>query len=174
MTEKQKKGTTLFRAIPLKTPDFTGLLTRWSSASADLYGLPSNKINCLTAWFTFFAMFVLLAGVCLSTLNTGVWPIFVVICGILFVVPVIFTVIAIAEPIRREKPNYNLKQLLILSAIISSIIILLSLGINILFINIKFSEVDKVATQILLPSILGLVFPITVFIYDKCVNFFAE
>jgi|GEM_PF-199342 len=136
--------------------------------------VPSNKINCLTAWFTFFAMFVLLAGVCLSTLNTGVWPIFVVICGILFVVPVIFTVIAIAEPIRREKPNYNLKQLLILSAIISSIIILLSLGINILFINIKFSEVDKVATQILLPSILGLVFPITVFIYDKCVNFFAE
>ncbi len=136
--------------------------------------VPSNKINCLTAWFTFFAMFILLAGVCLSTLDAGVWPIFAVICGVLLLVPTILTVIAVAEPIRREKPNYNLKNLLILSAIISATVILLSLGINILFINIKFSEVGKVATQILLPSILGLVFPIAVFFYDKCVNYFAE
>lgn len=137
--------------------------------------VPSNKINCLTAWFTFLAMFILLAGVCLATLNTDTWPIFTVICGILFVVPVILTVIASAHPIRREKPNYNLKQLLILSGIISAVIILLSLGINILFKNIKLSaEFDKVVTQILLPSVLGLIFPITVFIYDKCVNYFAE
>lgn len=137
--------------------------------------VPSNKINCLTAWFTFLAMFILLAGVCLATLNTGTWPIFAVICGILFVVPVILTVIASVHPIRREKPNYNLKQLLILSGIISAVIILLSLGINILFKNIKLSaEFDKVVTQILLPSVLGLIFPIAVFIYDKCVNYFAE
>lgn len=137
--------------------------------------VPSNKINCLTAWFTFLAMFILLAGLCLATLNTGTWPIFAVICGILFVVPVILTVIASVHPIRREKPNYNLKQLLILSGIISAVIILLSLGINILFKNIKLSaEFDKVVTQILLPSVLGLIFPIAVFIYDKCVNYFAE
>ena len=137
--------------------------------------VPSNKINCLTAWFTFLAMFILLAGVCLATLNTGTWPIFAAICGILFVVPVILTVIASVHPIRREKPNYNLKQLLILSGIISAVIILLSLGINILFKNIKLSaEFDKVVTQILLPSVLGLIFPIAVFIYDKCVNYFAE
>jgi DNA-binding PadR family transcriptional regulator len=135
---------------------------------------PIRKVYSLTAWLASLSVIALLLILMASTLSAGVWKAFVVTSAVLLAIPIIFTVISIADPARKDKPKINFGSLYLGTSITALVIILLCFGINILFSLLVFSDIGAVVTQIGIPSILALILPLSVLYLDLLFKNFSK
>ncbi|MCM1043775.1 MAG: hypothetical protein NC350_06220, partial [Corallococcus sp.] len=135
--------------------------------------LPIKKIYCLTSWFTFLAVFFVCAIMCLATIKTDTWRVYLIVLALCALAPIAATISMLANPTRQNKPVYHYKTWLIGALVTGIVVVLLSFGINIAM-NIKFSDIGLVATRIFIPSVIGLSLPLAVFIFNKLVDKYSK
>lgn len=118
--------------------------------------VPASRIVCLTAWFSYIATAILLGIMALVTYNIGTASTILIVTASFAVIPIALTIRMFADPTRKPLKKLNYK-LLILSVALSWVgVVMLTLAINVLFINIKFSNLADVVLNIILPSIVCL------------------
>ncbi len=127
--------------------------------------MPVKKVYCITSWFTFAAAFVLLGLLCVLSYKSAGITVYAVTAGVIALVPIILTFMTAADPSRKNKPSFNFRTSIIATVIIALVTILFAFGINII-LDIKFSDFGAVATRILIPTVIALLLPIAVIIYN--------
>lgn len=128
--------------------------------------IPLAKVLCETSWLTYavaFVYFGILAIV--SGITVKVWAPFVITLAVLALVPIGFSVYAILDPTRKNKPAFNFRLALIITVVACIIIILAAIGFSALD-SLVFSDFEAVAKQILIPTGIAILIPIFVVIYD--------
>ena len=132
--------------------------------------IPLSKVLCQTAWLTyaFAALYFSLFALCsISAHSVGAlapWKSFLITLAALVVIPAGFTVYAIVDPTRKDKPKFNFKVAIIVASIICVIIVLFSIALSALG-NMEFADYASVATHILIPLGIALMFPVFVVVY---------
>lgn len=127
--------------------------------------IPQSKVLCQTAWFTYAFAFLYFGIFALASIAAGTWSAFVITLAVLLVVPGGFTVYAILDPTRKDKPKFNFKVAISVASAICVIIVLLSIAFSALG-NMEFAEYAPVSKQILIPLGIALMFPAFVGIYE--------
>lgn len=134
--------------------------------------IPLTKVLAQTAWLT-YAFALLYYGIfALSSIGvtapTGVvppWQAFLITLAVLIVIPAGFTIYAIIDPTRKDKPKFNFRVAIIVASIICVIIVLFSIALSALG-NMEFGNYVSVASHILIPLGMALMFPVCVVVYN--------
>ena len=127
--------------------------------------IPQSKVLCQTAWFTYAFAFLYFGIFALASIAAGTWSAFVTALAVLLVMPIGFTVYAILDPTRKDKPKFNFKIAIIVASVICVIIVLASIGFSAIG-NMEFGDYVPVSKQILIPLGIALLFPVFVGIYE--------
>ena len=127
--------------------------------------IPQSKVLCQTAWFTYAFAFLYFGIFALCSIAAGTWSAFIVTLAVLLVLPVGFTVYAMLEPTRKDKPKFNFRIAIIVASVVCVIIVLASIGFSALG-NMEFADYAPVSKQILIPLGIALLFPVFVGIYE--------
>lgn len=122
--------------------------------------IPLARVLCETAWITYAIAFIYY-GILALTFN---WAPFIITLGALLVVPIAFSIHAIIDPTRKEKPAFNFKIVIIVAAVIAVIIILCAVGFSALDGKV-FSDPQAVSVKILIPVGISLLIPASIAIY---------
>ena len=133
--------------------------------------IPQSKVLCQTAWLTYafaalyFGIFALCSiSVAVAEGSMPTWQSFLITLAALIAIPVGFSIYAIVDPTRKDKPKFNFKVAIIVASIICAIIVLLFVAISALS-NMEFANYASVATHILIPLGIALMCPVFVTIY---------
>ncbi len=126
--------------------------------------IPLSKVLCQTAWITYAIAFLYFGILALTSISINNWAPFVIAVSALAIVPIAFTINAIIDPTRRDKPNFNFKMTIIAASVVCVVITLASIGFSALG-NIEFSNYIAVSKQILIPLGIAILFPASILIY---------
>lgn len=126
--------------------------------------IPLSKVLCQTAWITYAIAFLYFGILALTSISINNWAPFVIAVSALVIVPIAFTINAIIDPTRRDKPNFNFKMTIIAASVVCVVITLASIGFSALG-NIEFSNYIAVSKQILIPLGIAILFPASILIY---------
>lgn len=127
--------------------------------------IPQAKVLCQTSWLTYLVAFLYFGIVALTSISHANWSPFIITLAVLLLVPIGFSIYAIVDPTRKDKPKFNFRIAIIVTATIGLIIVLAAIGLSALS-NIEFSDYVAVSKQILLPLGIAILFPIFVVIYE--------
>lgn len=127
--------------------------------------IPLSKVLCQTAWITYAIAFIYYGILALTSISINNWTAFVITLGALLIVPIGFSINAIIDPTRKDKPTFNFKIAIITTLIIAVIIVLASVGFSAIY-NTEFSNYIAVSKQILIPLGIAVLLPISIVIYN--------
>lgn len=164
-------GSTYFEGSPAALEDVADSLARegirlriYNHATANYKSktlIPFAKVLCQTSWLTYAIAFILFGIFALSSIGTpGKWKAFIIALSIIIVVPLGFTVYAILDPTRKEKPQFNFRITIIIAGVICAIIVLASIGFSALG-GMDISDYER----ILIPTGIAVLLPAAVAIY---------
>lgn len=122
--------------------------------------IPLARVLCQTAWITYALAFIYY-GILALTFN---WAPFIITLGALSVVPIAFSIHAIIDPTRKDKPAFNFKIVIIVAAVVALIIVLCAVGFSALDGKV-FSDPQAVSVKILIPVGIALLLPASVCVY---------
>lgn len=122
--------------------------------------IPLARVLCETSWLTYAIAFVYF-GILALTFN---WTPFVITMGALIAIPIAFSIHAIIDPTRKDKPPFNFKIVIIAVSVIALIIILCAVGFSALDGKV-FTDSQAVAVKILIPVGIAILLPASVSIY---------
>ena len=129
--------------------------------------IPFAKVLCQTSWLTYAIDFILFGILALVSVGIGkMWQSYIITLSVLLLVPIGFTIYAILDPTRKEKPIFNFRITIIVAGVICLIIILASVGLSALINGgMDASNFDAVSKQILIPMGIAILVPAAVTIY---------
>lgn len=122
--------------------------------------IPLARVLCQTAWIAYAIAFIYY-GILALTFN---WQPFIITLGALLLVPIAFSIHAIIDPTRKDKPPFNFKIAIIVSAVVALIIILCAVGFSALDGRV-FSDPQAVSVKILIPVGIAILLPAAISIY---------
>ena len=122
--------------------------------------IPLARVLCQTAWIAYAIAFIYY-GILALTFN---WQPFIITLGALLLVPIAFSIHAIIDPTRKDKPPFNFKIAIIVSAVVALIIILCAVGFSALDGKV-FSDPQAVSVKILIPVGIAILLPAAISIY---------
>lgn len=122
--------------------------------------IPLARVLCQTAWIAYAIAFIYY-GILALTFN---WQPFIITLGALLLVPIAFSIHAIIDPTRKDKPPFNFKIAIIVSAVVALIIILCAVGFSALDGKV-FSNPQAVSVKILIPVGIAILLPAAISIY---------
>lgn len=122
--------------------------------------IPLARVLCTTSWITYAIAFIYF-GILALTFN---WSPFVITLGALLVVPIGFSIHAIIDPTRKDKPAFNFRIVIIVAAAIALIIVLCAVGFSALDGRV-FDDPQAVSVKILIPTGIALLLPSSIVIY---------
>ena len=125
--------------------------------------MPLAKVLCQTSWLTYAFAFIYFGILALSTISIGTWSAFVITFSVLLIVPIGFTVYAILDPTRKEKPAFNFRLAIIIASVLCVIIVLASVGLSALG---NLSDFVEASTKIMIPTGFAIMIPLSVGIYE--------
>ncbi|MCM1534143.1 MAG: PadR family transcriptional regulator [Corallococcus sp.] len=128
--------------------------------------IPLSKVLCQTAWISYALAFIYYGILAITSIGINNWVPFVITIGALLVVPVAFSINAIVDPTRKDKPLFNFKIVLIVAMVLALVIVSASVGFSALG-NIEFSDYAAVSKQILIPVGIALLLPASIVIYNQ-------
>lgn len=120
--------------------------------------VPQAKVLCQTAWITFLVSAIYFGILALTSISISNWQPFVITLCITLVLPIGFSIYALAEPGRKEKLEINFKKLMLAASILCGIIVLFAVAMS-AFGNTQFSNYEEVSEKILIPVGIGLLLP---------------
>lgn len=126
--------------------------------------IPLSKVLCQTAWIAYAVAFIYYGILALTSISINNWAPFVITLGALLIVPIGFSVNAIIDPTRRDKPAFNFKTAIITTAVVGAIIVLAAVGFSAIA-NTEFSDYVAVSKQILIPLGIAALLPISILTY---------
>lgn len=128
--------------------------------------LYKNKINFAASWLTYLtAAFEILVLWLLSmkvlpiSVPAGYWLSFLA-------VPLAFTVIYLINPTRKRKPDFKFSYHFINAWIAFALLAILIFVVNVLLLRIVFTDAALVLGQIVMPLLVALALPSSVFYYN--------
>ena len=128
--------------------------------------IPFAKVLCQTSWLTYAIAFIIFGILALTSIKLGMWLQFVITLSALIVVPVGFSIYAIIDPTRKEKPIFNFRIAIIVASVVCAIIVLAAVGLSALINGgMDSSSFDAVSKQILIPTGIAVLIPASVAIY---------
>ena len=128
--------------------------------------IPFAKVLCQTSWLTYAIAFVIFGILALSSIKLNNWLPFVIALAVLIVVPAGFTIYAIIDPTRKEKPPFNFRTAIIVASVICVIIVLAAVGLSALINGgMDSSNFEAVSKQILIPTGIAILIPASIAIY---------
>lgn len=127
--------------------------------------MPNAKVHCVSAWWTYLVAVTFFGILSLASVSSSNWQPFIITIAVLLIAPLAVSIYAIANPGRREKPNFSFKIAIIITATIAAIIILIFVSINV-FGNIELGNFKTVSTRILIPVGIAILIPAYVLIYN--------
>lgn len=122
--------------------------------------IPLARVLCQTTWITYAIAFIYYGILAL----TFKWQPFIITLGALLLVPIAFSIHAIIDPTRKDKPPFNFKIAIIVTAVIALIIILCAVGFSALDGKV-FSDPQAVSVKVLIPVGIAILLPAAVSIY---------
>ena len=130
--------------------------------------IPLAKVLCETSWITYALAFIYF-GILALTFNSN-WSPFVITLGALLVVPIAFSIHAIIDPTRKDKPAFNFKVAIIVTAVIALIIVLCAVGFSAID-GKSLTDPQSISVKILIPVGIAILLPTSVsayyFLYRK-------
>ncbi|MCH5152940.1 MAG: helix-turn-helix transcriptional regulator [Clostridiales bacterium] len=126
--------------------------------------IPFAKVLCQTSWLTYAIGFIIFGVLALTSIALSNWVPFVITLAVLLIVPIGFTVYAILDPTRKEKPIFNFRIAIIVASVICVIIVLAAVGFSAIG-NMEFSDYVAASKQILIPTGIAVLIPAGVAIY---------
>lgn len=123
--------------------------------------IPLSRVLCQTAWITYAIAFICYGILAL----TSTWMPFVITMGALLVVPIAFSIHAIVDPTRKDKPPFNFKITIIVAAVLSIIIVLCAVGFSALG-KVEFGNFEAVSIKILIPTGIAILLPASILIFN--------
>ena len=128
--------------------------------------IPFAKVLCQTSWLTYAFAFIYFGIFALTAIKANdLWKSFVITLAVLLIAPLVFTVYAIVDPTRKEKPNFNFRIAIIVAGVLCLIIILASIGATALS-GIDLSTYAAAAPRIAIPVGIAVMIPLAVAIYE--------
>lgn len=127
--------------------------------------IPQAKVLCQTSWLTYAFAFIYFGIFALTSITLNNWLPFVITLSVLLIVPIGFSVYAILDPTRKDKPIFNFKLTMIIAGVLCVIIILAAIGISAIG-NMEFGNYVAVSKQIMIPTGIALMIPLFVVIYE--------
>lgn len=127
--------------------------------------IPLSKVLCQTAWIAYAVAFIYYGILALTSISVKNWSPFIITVGALLIIPIGFSINAIIDPTRRDKPAFNFKVAIITTAVIGAIIVLAAVGFSAIA-NTEFSNYVAVSQQILIPLGIALLLPISILVYN--------
>ena len=134
--------------------------------------IPQSKVLCQTAWCTYIFAFLYFGIFALASIGAKTpldvmppWKAFLITLAVLIVIPVGFTIYAMLDPTRKDKPKFNFRIAIIVASVICVIIVLASIGFSALG-NMEFADYVPVSKQILIPLGIALLLPVFVGVYE--------
>lgn len=127
--------------------------------------IPQSKVLCQTAWLTYLVAVVYFGIFALCSMSGGLWIPFVVTLAILLLMPIGFTIYAIVDPTRKNKPAFNFKLAMIIAGTLCAIIILGSIGISALC-NVEFANFAQTSRSIFIPMGVAILLPLFAAFYE--------
>lgn len=127
--------------------------------------IPLSKVLCKTAWISYIVPVVFFIILCLCSISNNNWRSSVIAVAILLLAPIAFTIYAIVDPTRKDKPLFNYRKILLAAFILSAIVVALAVAIS-LFSKIEFANFSEVTNKILLPFGVVIYIPIFVMVYN--------
>ncbi len=127
--------------------------------------IPLSRVLCQTAWITYAIAFLYFGILALTSITLKNWAPFLISLGVLLLVPIAFSINAIVDPTRKDKPTFNFRITIIVAAAVSVVIILSSVGFSALG-NIEFSDFVAVSKQILIPTGIAILLPCSIVIFN--------
>lgn len=122
--------------------------------------IPLARVLCETSWLTYAIAFIYF-GILALTFN---WTPFIITLGALIAVPLGFSIHAIIDPTRKDKPAFNFKIVIIVAGVIALIIALCAVGFSALDGKV-FSDPQAISVKILIPVGIAILLPAAVGIY---------
>lgn len=124
-----------------------------------------NKINCATAWLTYFT-FAVESALC-WVLYQASFNMTVLVSALLIacVFPAIFTALYFSNKTKKAKPKFDFKYHIVNTLIAAGLLIILIFSLNILLFKIVFSDTAAVLHQIVLPIIISINIPMYIVYY---------
>lgn len=122
--------------------------------------IPLARVLCVTSWVTYAVAFIYY-GILALTFN---WTPFVITLGALLVVPIAFSIHAIIDPTRKDKPPFNFKTVIIVTCVIAVIIVLCAVGFSAIDGKV-FDDPQAIAVKVLIPVGIAIVLPTSVGAY---------
>lgn len=126
--------------------------------------MPHAKVLCTSAWWTYLAAALYFGILSLASISANNWQPFLITVAVMIALPLAVSIYAIANPGRKEKPNFSFKIAIIITSAIAAIIILIFVSINV-FGHIELGNFKTVSTRILIPVGIALMLPVYVLIY---------
>lgn len=127
--------------------------------------IPLTNILCKTAWITYAIAFLYFGILMFVSISANNWqPFLITLCCVLLV-PIAFSIYALYDPARREKPHFVFGRFLIAAGTMAVIIVLLSLGISI-FNKIELRDFNAVSVQILIPTGIAILLPVFILVFN--------
>ena len=127
--------------------------------------IPQSKVLCQTAWLTYAFAFLYFGIFAVCSIVAETWSAFLITLGVLLVVPIGFSIYAILDPTRKDKPKFNFRVAIIVASVICVITVLAAIGFSALG-NMEFGDYAPVSKQIFIPLGVALLFPVFVGIYE--------
>ncbi len=127
--------------------------------------MPQPKVLCITSWLTYAFALIYFGIFAMVSIPANNWLPFVITASIILVAPIAVSIYALANPIRREKPKFEMKIALIATLITTLVVAMLACGVNALN-NMEFSNFTELSTKVLIPVGIALLPPVFVLIYN--------
>lgn len=127
--------------------------------------IPQAKVLCETSWLTYIVAVIYFGVFALCSIAIGNWQPFVIALAILMLVPIGFTIYAIVDPTRKNKPSFNFKIAMVIACTVCVIIVLASVGISALS-NVEFSNFEQTSRSIMIPLGVAILIPTFIGIYE--------
>lgn len=122
--------------------------------------IPLARVLCETSWLTYAIAFIYF-GILALTFN---WSPFIITLGALIAAPIGFSIHAIIDPTRKDKPPFNFKVTIAIVCAIALIIVLCAVGFSALDGKV-FSDPQAISVKILIPVGIAILLPASVGIY---------
>ena len=127
--------------------------------------IPQAKVLCQASWLTYIVAFVYFGVFALCSIAAGAWQPFIIALAVLMLIPLGFTVYAIVDPTRKNKPAFNFRIAIIIACVVCVIIVLASVGISALS-NVEFANYEQVSRSILVPTGVAILVPLFIVFYE--------
>ncbi len=141
----------------------------YNTATSQYKAVPmliKNKINCITAWSTLVAFYVLFGLSCLIC-GSGIsfWGIFATAFAFLMI-PLYFTYVYIKKPNIKIKSTHDFKQAIISKTIACLVISLLIIIFSLILFKTDFSNSNDVIFKLIMPELAALMIVVSEIIYN--------